>query len=151
GRDRAASRCTRRGPSTHLLLPTRWRRARWRRRTAPGPRARWARRRSRCTAASATRGSAWPTCTCGGRWCRAISSAVSAPTWNESSQATTSEVPMHFGDSPAEADFRARLRAWLSTNNPGLPASSTDDDYWRGQAAWHHALYDAGFFGLSWP
>ena len=36
-------------------------------------------------------------------------------------------------------------------NNPGLGASSTSDDYWHGQAAWHHALYDAGFFGLSWP
>jgi alkylation response protein AidB-like acyl-CoA dehydrogenase len=58
---------------------------------------------------------------------------------------------MDFGDSPAEAEFRARLRTWLETNNPGLPASSTDDDYWRGQAAWHHSLYDAGFFGLSWP
>jgi alkylation response protein AidB-like acyl-CoA dehydrogenase len=61
------------------------------------------------------------------------------------------EDAMDFGDSPAEAEFRARLRAWLATNNPGLPASSTDDDYWRGQAAWHHSLYDAGFFGLSWP
>jgi alkylation response protein AidB-like acyl-CoA dehydrogenase len=58
---------------------------------------------------------------------------------------------MDFGDSPAEAEFRARLRGWLETNNPGLPASSTDDDYWRGQAAWHQSLYDAGFFGLSWP
>jgi alkylation response protein AidB-like acyl-CoA dehydrogenase len=58
---------------------------------------------------------------------------------------------MDFGDSPAEAEIRGRLRTWLETNNPGLPASSTDDDYWRGQAAWHHSLYDAGFFGLSWP
>jgi alkylation response protein AidB-like acyl-CoA dehydrogenase len=58
---------------------------------------------------------------------------------------------MNYGDSPAEAEFRQRLRAWLKDNNPGLPASSTDDDYWRGQAAWHHSLYDAGFFGLSWP
>jgi alkylation response protein AidB-like acyl-CoA dehydrogenase len=57
---------------------------------------------------------------------------------------------MDFGDSSAEAEFRARLRAWLETNNPGLPASSTDDDYWRGQAAWHQSLYDGGFFGLSW-
>jgi alkylation response protein AidB-like acyl-CoA dehydrogenase len=58
---------------------------------------------------------------------------------------------MDFADSPAEAAFRARLRAWLADNNPGLDASSTSDDYWHGQAAWHHALYDAGFFGLSWP
>jgi alkylation response protein AidB-like acyl-CoA dehydrogenase len=56
-----------------------------------------------------------------------------------------------FADSPEEAEFRGRLRAWLAENNPGLPASSTDDAYWAGQAAWHHSLYDAGFFGLSWP
>jgi alkylation response protein AidB-like acyl-CoA dehydrogenase len=57
---------------------------------------------------------------------------------------------MDFGDSPAEAEFRRRLRDWLQHNNPGLPASSTDDDYWAGQAAWHQSLYDAGFFGMSW-
>lgn len=58
---------------------------------------------------------------------------------------------MDFGDSPAEADFRQRLRAWLAENDPALPTSSTDDRYWAGQAAWHQSLYDAGFFGLSWP
>jgi alkylation response protein AidB-like acyl-CoA dehydrogenase len=56
-----------------------------------------------------------------------------------------------FADSPDEADFRHRLRTWLETNNPGLPLSSTDDAYWRGQAAWHESLFDAGFFGMSWP
>jgi alkylation response protein AidB-like acyl-CoA dehydrogenase len=56
-----------------------------------------------------------------------------------------------FADSPAEAGFRERLRAWLEDNNPGLPSSSTSDDYWAGQASWHKALYDAGFFGMSWP
>ncbi len=58
---------------------------------------------------------------------------------------------MDFGDAPAERDFRLRLRAWVAEHNPGLPASSTDDDYWLGQSAWHQALYDAGFFGVSWP
>ena len=58
---------------------------------------------------------------------------------------------MDFGDSPEEAAFRSRLRDWLATNNPGLPASSTSDEYWAGQAAWHQSLYDAGFFGMSWP
>ena len=58
---------------------------------------------------------------------------------------------MDFRDSPAEAEFRARLRAWLAGNNPGLAASSTDDEYWARQAEWHTSLYDAGFFGLSWP
>jgi alkylation response protein AidB-like acyl-CoA dehydrogenase len=58
---------------------------------------------------------------------------------------------LDFADSPEEAAFRGRLREWLRDNNPGLGASSASDDYWHGQAAWHHALYDAGFFGLSWP
>ena len=58
---------------------------------------------------------------------------------------------MDFRDSPDEAQFRTRLRAWLADNNPGLPTSSTDDEYWARQAEWHTALYDAGFFGLSWP
>ncbi len=58
---------------------------------------------------------------------------------------------MDFGDSSEEAAFRTRLRAWLRDNNPGLPASSTDDEYWKGQAPWHRSLYDGGFFGLSWP
>jgi alkylation response protein AidB-like acyl-CoA dehydrogenase len=58
---------------------------------------------------------------------------------------------MDFGDAPDEVDFRLRLRAWIDVHNPGLPASSTDDDYWKGQAAWHQSLYDAGFFGVTWP
>ena len=58
---------------------------------------------------------------------------------------------MDFRDSPEEADFRSRLRTWIAANNPGLPVSSTDDEYWARQAEWHTALYDAGFFGLSWP
>jgi alkylation response protein AidB-like acyl-CoA dehydrogenase len=58
---------------------------------------------------------------------------------------------MDFFDSPIELEFRTALRAWLADNNPGLPSSSTDDEYWARQAEWHAALYDAGFFGLSWP
>jgi len=58
---------------------------------------------------------------------------------------------MDFGDSSAEAAFRLRLREWLRTNTPKLPASSTDDAYWEAQAAWHRSLYDAGFFGVSFP
>ena len=58
---------------------------------------------------------------------------------------------MDFADSPEEAQFRRRLRSWLTEHNPGLPPSSTSDEYWAGQADWHRTLYDAGFFGLSWP
>ncbi|HPB45148.1 MAG TPA: acyl-CoA dehydrogenase family protein, partial [Microthrixaceae bacterium] len=58
---------------------------------------------------------------------------------------------MDFGDSSAEAQFRQRFRDWLADNNPGLPTSSTDDEYWAGMAAWHQSLHGAGFFGMSWP
>lgn len=58
---------------------------------------------------------------------------------------------MDFGDSTEEHAFRLRLRAWLEDHNPGLPASSTDDEYWAGMGSWHRSLYDAGFFGVSWP
>jgi alkylation response protein AidB-like acyl-CoA dehydrogenase len=58
---------------------------------------------------------------------------------------------MDFGDSAAEAEFRTRLRAWLAENDPGLPTSSTDDEYWAGMAAWHQSLFDGGFFGVTWP
>jgi alkylation response protein AidB-like acyl-CoA dehydrogenase len=56
-----------------------------------------------------------------------------------------------FDDSPEEAAFRRRFREWLVDNNPGLPVSSTDDEYWARQAEWHCALFDAGFFALSSP
>jgi alkylation response protein AidB-like acyl-CoA dehydrogenase len=56
-----------------------------------------------------------------------------------------------FRDTPEEAAFRSRLRAWLEENNPHLPPSSTSDDYWERQPDWHRALYRGGFFGLTWP
>jgi alkylation response protein AidB-like acyl-CoA dehydrogenase len=62
-----------------------------------------------------------------------------------------SEAAMDFHDSPEEATFRLRLRAWLVDNNPRLPNSSTDDDYWVGQRAWHQSLHQGGFFGVTWP
>jgi alkylation response protein AidB-like acyl-CoA dehydrogenase len=58
---------------------------------------------------------------------------------------------MDFADAPEEAEFRARLRAWLEVNNPKLPASSTDDAYWAGMASWHQKLHEGGFFGATWP
>jgi alkylation response protein AidB-like acyl-CoA dehydrogenase len=57
-----------------------------------------------------------------------------------------------YRDSPAEAEFRDRLRTWLAWRGGragSFPASG--DDYWRRQGEWHQALYGAGFFGLSWP
>ncbi len=56
---------------------------------------------------------------------------------------------MDFRDSPEEADFRGRLRGWLTEHAGTFTASG--DDYWARQGEWHQALYSAGFFGLSWP
>ena len=58
---------------------------------------------------------------------------------------------MDYGDSPEEATFRLGLREWLRDNTPELGPASASDEYWEAQPAWHRALYDAGYFGLSWP
>ena len=85
------------------------------RRAPPAP---CARPPSRCTAGSATPGSASCTCTCAARCCRARCSATRATTcvrWH----AVDWETTVDFDDSPEEAAFRARIRAWLADNNPG--------------------------------
>ena len=56
---------------------------------------------------------------------------------------------MDFRDSPAEADFRDRLRGWLTEQKGNFPTSG--DEYWAKAGEWHQALYAAGFFGTSWP
>jgi alkylation response protein AidB-like acyl-CoA dehydrogenase len=56
---------------------------------------------------------------------------------------------LDFRDSAEEAAFRARLRSWLSLHASNFPSSG--DQYWSRQGEWHRALYDGGFFGLSWP
>ena len=56
---------------------------------------------------------------------------------------------MDFRDSSAEAEFRERLRSWLSLHAKEF--SGSGDEYWARMADWHRALYDNGFFGLSWP
>ena len=48
-----------------------------------------------------------------------------------------------------EAAFRERLRSWLSLHAKEF--SGSGDEYWSRQIEWHRALYEAGFFGLSWP
>jgi alkylation response protein AidB-like acyl-CoA dehydrogenase len=56
---------------------------------------------------------------------------------------------MDYRDSPAEADFRDRLRTWLVSRAGTFPAAGEDHGPRLGE--WHRALYAAGFFGLSWP
>lgn len=57
---------------------------------------------------------------------------------------------MDLRDSPQEATFRDRLRAWLSENlPPPLPAYA--DAAHDALTDWHKALYRGGWVGLSWP
>jgi alkylation response protein AidB-like acyl-CoA dehydrogenase len=56
---------------------------------------------------------------------------------------------LDYRDSPPEAEFRTRLRGWLSVHARDFRMSG--DEYWTRYGEWHRALYDAGFFGLSWP
>ena len=125
-RDRAASPCTRRGPSTRCRPATPWPPPRSPRPTAPGRPARSARPRSRCTAASATPGSASPTSSCGGRCSRAdVLGGVGASLARVLAAPRDRRSTMDFGDSPEEAEFRLRLRDWLRGQQPG-PAGVVD-------------------------
>jgi alkylation response protein AidB-like acyl-CoA dehydrogenase len=56
---------------------------------------------------------------------------------------------MEYGDSPDEHEFRLRLRAWLRDNNPHVTYAT--DAYWNAYPEWHRSLYQAGFFGVTWP
>jgi alkylation response protein AidB-like acyl-CoA dehydrogenase len=56
---------------------------------------------------------------------------------------------LDYRDSPAEAAFRARLKAWLAEHAGAFPTSG--EDYRTREVDWHRALAGAGFFGLSWP
>ncbi len=58
---------------------------------------------------------------------------------------------MDFNDSAAEAEFRGRIRQWLDDEGESVHRSKNDDDYWLLLGDWHRRLYDAGFFGLTWP
>jgi alkylation response protein AidB-like acyl-CoA dehydrogenase len=61
---------------------------------------------------------------------------------------------MDFRDTPAEAEFRAEVRAWLTDNLPpgwpeNRPKEQTAEEELRRE--WQRKLYEAGWAGLSWP
>ena len=56
---------------------------------------------------------------------------------------------MDFRDSADEAAVRKRLRSWLIEQAGRFPTSG--DAYWAKAGEWHQALFEAGFFGTSWP
>jgi alkylation response protein AidB-like acyl-CoA dehydrogenase len=59
---------------------------------------------------------------------------------------------MDYRDTAEEADFRARLRAWLGENVPaGWRDIQDHAEHDRMYRAWHRSLYAAGYMGMSWP
>ncbi len=58
---------------------------------------------------------------------------------------------MDFRDSPDEAEFRRRIRTWLTEQPDMLGRKHSDDSYWTSLGEWHQRLYEAGFFALTWP
>ena len=60
---------------------------------------------------------------------------------------------MQLSFTPAEQDFRGRLRSWLDENTPRdaaapVPGSDEEVAYLR---RWQQTLYRAGWCGLTWP
>ncbi len=53
---------------------------------------------------------------------------------------------MDFRDSPAEAEFRARVRGWLIEHLPRDRNSTPELRRW-----WQRELYEGGWLGLTWP
>ncbi|MGE0308821.1 MAG: acyl-CoA dehydrogenase family protein [Acidimicrobiia bacterium] len=58
---------------------------------------------------------------------------------------------MDLHDSPQQAEFRARLRAWLATNLPTEPEPGNLGERFRYMVAWQQSLYRGGWVALSWP
>ena len=59
---------------------------------------------------------------------------------------------MDLADSPAEHDFRQRLRCWLDDHRPPSAAAGADlGARHDALVAWHRLLYAGAWVGLSWP
>ncbi|MFR9805991.1 acyl-CoA dehydrogenase family protein [Pseudonocardia sp. RS010] len=60
---------------------------------------------------------------------------------------------MDLADSPEEAEFRTRVRAWLAEALPDLPWPEPVElaeklPFWR---QWQRLLFEGGYAGMSWP
>lgn len=64
---------------------------------------------------------------------------------------------MNFRDSPEEAQYRSRLRAWLEANLPSGWLDGTfqlpprREERYAFAREWQRKLYEAGYMGLNWP
>jgi alkylation response protein AidB-like acyl-CoA dehydrogenase len=57
-------------------------------------------------------------------------------------------------DTPEQAEFRARARAWLEEHQQEAPprsGSSEDGEYIAARRAWQRRLAEAGLAGVTWP
>ncbi|MGO4385516.1 acyl-CoA dehydrogenase family protein [Specibacter sp. RAF43] len=59
---------------------------------------------------------------------------------------------MNLNETPADRDFRAEAREWLSANKPANPLPSPDTaEGFEINRAWERVLFDAGWSVVSWP
>jgi alkylation response protein AidB-like acyl-CoA dehydrogenase len=58
---------------------------------------------------------------------------------------------MDLRDSPAEAHFRTRLRAWLAENLPTEPEPAALHERWPYMRAFQQRMYEGGWVALSYP
>ena len=91
------------------------------------------------------------TCTCAARCCRRSGSATTASSCAQLAARASGGGRWTFVTRPPRPSSGPGCARGSPTTTPACPTSSTDDEYWARQAEWHTALYDAGFFGLSWP
>jgi alkylation response protein AidB-like acyl-CoA dehydrogenase len=60
-------------------------------------------------------------------------------------------MAVDFRDSPAEAEFRQRLRRWIGSQLPFPQPPSDGDEYEAYLRRWHKTLYEARWIGLTFP
>ena len=61
---------------------------------------------------------------------------------------------MDLNDTPEQAEFRARARAWLAEHRHEAPprhGSHEDTTYIDSRRAWQRRLAEAGLAGVAWP
>lgn len=58
-------------------------------------------------------------------------------------------MDLHY--SPADEEFRARARAWLSTSVPKQPRTAHGPEAARFDRDWQRKMYEHGWAGVAWP
>ena len=61
---------------------------------------------------------------------------------------------MDFNDALAEAEYRAKVREWLTANTAkykGLPDPANNAEFVARAKDWQKTKYEAGYTGLTWP